>query len=251
MFVPNKPPKKDFFYLSGVIALSFYLFCFLLFAMYLNTPDIKKFDSFTKNTVLELEIMILDNKSTKITKTQEKNTKKSHEVVKKSASRSAKQSNNVKSLFSKVKISSKKVLEKKVNNVAKSTVASRFKSKFEKQKKSSSVSVSKLLDSVKSKSSVMPSTDSKNNNDPYFSKIYELLATRWTPMLIIDGLSAKVLVIISSSGEFDYRFIQHSGNERFDDSLKIFLSDQKNELYPQHDRGSSQKIAVTFTAQKG
>lgn len=251
MFVPNKPVKKDFFYISGAIAFLFYFICFILFAIYVNAPDVKKFDSFTKSTVLELDIMIIDNKSTKTIKTQEKNSVKSHEAVKKSTSRTAKQSNNVKSLFSNVKTKSKTILEKEVNNVSQSNVASRFKSKFEKQKKSSSVSVSKLLDSVKSKSSVAPSTDSKNNNDPYFSKIYELLAKRWHPMLIIDGLSAKVLVMITSSGEFDYRFIQYSGNERFDDALKEFLRSQVSEPYPPHDRGSTQKIAVTFTAQKG
>lgn len=251
MFVVDKPFKKDYFYLSGAIALLFYFFCFLLFALYLNSPEVKKFDSFTKSTVLELDIMIMDNSEVKTVKTQQKASKKSHEVVKKSASRSPKQSNNVKSLFSKVKTTSKTILKKEVNNVSKSVVASRFKSKFEKQKKSSSVSVSKLLDNVKTKSSVIASTDSKNNNDPYFSKIYELLAKRWRPMLIIDGLSAKVLVIISSSGEFDYRFIQYSGNERFDDSLKSFLRDQVDITYPPHERGSSQKIAVTFTAKKG
>ena len=244
--------NKEFFYLSGLFALSFYLLCFILFALYLNTPDVKKFDSFSKNTVLELDIMIIDNsKSNKKNNTKEANKKKSEEIVKKSTSKTSKQSNNVKSLFSNVTTKSQKILKKEVNNVTKSDVSSRFKSKFEKQKKSSAISVSKLLDDVKTKSSVKPSTDSKNNKDAYFSKIYELLAQRWNPMLIIDGLSAKVLVIITNSGEFDYRFMQLSGDERFDDSLKTFLNNQKNKIYPKHNRGSNQQIAVTFTAQKG
>ena len=245
-------PKNDYFYISGVISISFYIFCFGLFMLYLNAPEVKQFDSFTKNTVLELDVMIIDNKvEEKRSKSIVKNTKKSEKVVKKSASRSAKQNNNVQSLFANVKTNTQKVLEKEVNNVQKSEVASRFKSRFEKQRKTSNISVSKLLDTVQSKASVQPSTDSKNNNDPYFSKIYELLASRWQPMLIVDGLSAKVLVIISNSGQFDYRFIQYSGNERFDDSLKTFLQSQRHEIYPKHDRGSNQKIAVTFTAQKG
>ena len=70
-------------------------------------------------------------------------------------------------------------------------------------------------------------------------------------MLIIDGLSAKVLIIISSSGDFDYKFLNYSNDSRFDDSLRTFLENQKYEIYPKHTRGSKQEIAVTFTAQKG
>lgn len=244
--------KSGSFYLSGLIAISFYLFCCFLFVLYLNSPEVKKFDAFTKTTVLELEIMILDTKElSKRNKTDIKDTKKSHETVKKSTSKSAKQTNNVKSLFANVKTKEAKVLDKTVNNVVKSEVASRFKSKFEKQRKSSNVSVSKLLDSVKTKAALMASTDSKNNQDPYFSKIYELLSSRWQPMLIVDGLSAKVIVMISSSGIFDYRFLSYSGDERFDDSLRGFLESQKSEAYPTHDRGSTQEIEVTFGSLKG
>ncbi len=252
MYMHTEALKKDYFYLSGLIAFSFYFVCFLLFAWYLNTPEVKKFDAFTKNTVLELEIMILDTKElSKRNKTDVKDTKKSHEVVKKSTSRSAKQNNNVKSLFANVKTKKAQVLDKEVNNVIKSEVSSRFKSKFEKQRKSSTVSVSKLLDSVKTKAAVMASTDSKNNRDPYFSKIYELLSSRWQPMLIVDGLSAKVIVMISSDGTFNYRFLQFSGDERFDDSLRTFLDTQRSETYPTHDRGSTQEIEVKFGSQKG
>lgn len=246
MFINDNVVKKEYFYLSGAIAVGFYLFCFILFAIYLNAPDVKKFDAFSKNTVLELDIMILDTKEvSQRNKTDIKNTKKSHEVVKKSASRSAKQNNNVKSLFANVKTKANKVLEKEVNNVTKSTVASRFKSKFEKQRKSSDVSVSKLLDTVKTKAKIKPSTDSKYNTDPYFSKIYEILYSRWNPMLILDGLSAKVIVSISKNGTFSYRLMKRSGDDRFDASLKAFLESQRNVKYPVHKR-VSKSIEVIF-----
>ena len=184
-------------------------------------------------------------------RTDQIDTKKSNEIVKKSASVSAKKKANLKSLFAKVKTEAPKIAKKEILNVKKSTVTSRFKSKFEKQQKSKNVTVSKLLDNVKSKSSIKIPTDTKNRNDEYYSKIYELLASRWNPGLIIEGLSAKVLVIISSEGEFNFKFLKNSGNVNFDDSLRVFLQDQKLISYPTHNRGSKQKIAVTFTAEKG
>lgn len=252
MIPNNSAVKKDFFYLSGIIAFSFYAFCFVLFALYLNTPEVKKFDAFKKTTVLELDITLVDNSTPKKrNKAVVKNIKKSEEIVKKSASKTAKQSNNVKSLFSKVKVNSKKVLKKEVTNVTKSAVASRFKSKFEKQRKSSTVSVSKLLDNVKSKATIQPSKDSKNNNDPYFSKIYELLTSRWQPVFIIDGLSAKVIISITSDGTFNYRIRSYSRDERFDTYLKSFLEEQITQTFPSHDRNSTQEIEIIFGIEKG
>ena len=257
MFISLRKSKDDTsnFYLSGVLAFGLYLLFILLFALYVKSQDIKKFDAISKVTVLELDIVIEPKKEEELkpikTKTDQVDTKKSSEIVKKSASVSAKKRSNLKSLFAKVKTTAPKIAEQKVLNVKKSLVSSRFKSKFEKQRKSNNIAVSKLLDSVKSKSSVKVPTDSKHKNDKYYSKIYELLASKWKPMLILDGLSAKVLIIISSSGDFDYKFLRYSENYRFDDSLRAFLEEQKFERYPPHDRGSKQEIAVTFTAQKG
>mgnify|MGYP000332427796 CR=1 FL=1 len=257
MFIELKKTKDDKsnFYLSGVLAFGLYLLFLLLVVLYLKSQDIKKFDAISKITILELDIVIEPKKQEDVkpvkNRTDQIDTKKSNKIVKKSTSTSAKKRSDLKSLFSKVKTQAPKVSKQKILNVKKSTVASRFKSKFEKQQKSKNITVSKLLDSVKSKSSVQIPTDTKNKNDEYYSKIYELLASRWNPMLIIDGLSAKVLVVISSDGEFDYRFLRNSGDTSFDDSLRAFLEEQKAVAYPSHSRGSTQEIAVTFTAEKG
>lgn len=257
MFIYLEKTKNDKnnFYLSGVLAFGLYLLFILLFALYMKSQDVKKFDAISKVTVLELDIIIEpkikeDTKPIK-NKTDQIDTKKSNELVKKSTSISAKKRSNLKSLFSNVKTNAPKVAQKKILNVKKSTVTSRFKSKFEKQQKSKNITISKLLDSVTSKSSVKVPTDSIEKNDEYYSKIYDLLASKWKPMLINEGLSAKVLVIISSDGNFDYKFLSYSNDVRFDESLKNFLESQKFDRYPRHNRGSQQEIAVTFTAQKG
>lgn len=256
MFISLKKPKDDKsnFILSGILAFGLYILFVLLCTLYLKSQDIKKFDAVSKVTVLELDIILepSDKKDVSVVrnKTDDKDTNKSNEVIKKSTSTSVKKRSDLKSLFAKVDTKSEVISKDNVLNIQKSTVTSRFKSKFEKQQKSQNISVSKLLDSVKSKSSVMVPTDSKNSNDKYYSKIYELLASRWNPILILDGLSAKVLVIISSNGDFEYKFLQYSGNSIFDDSLKKFLEKETATLYPKHSRGSKQEIAVTFTAKK-
>lgn len=248
MLLNIKTNNDNSFIISGVLAVSFYLFCFILFLLYISTPKTEKYDAVTKNTVLELDILITkDLKKDLRNKTDSKDTEKAQEIVKKSKSITAKAKTSVKSLFANVKTQSKKVIEKEVLNVKKSEVSSRFKAKFEKQRKTN-VSVSKLLDNVKTKASVMPSSDSNNKNDPYFSKIYELLAQRWTPMRIIDELSAKVLVIITNDGEFDYRFITNSSNQTFNRSLEEFLEEQKLVTYPTHNKGRVTRIEVIFKA---
>ena len=245
MFFFNSISKQN----SLIIALSIYLFIIFLFFLYLKTSDVKKFDAFNKTTTIELSILVDDDSKVINKKAQKIKNKKIDDVVDKSKSKSAKQQNNVKSLFANVKDTNKNVIEDTVNNVVKSEVASRFKAQFEKERKSEKLSVSSLLNNVKSKTSVLPSTESKNSIDPYYSKIYELLAQRWNPMMVGDELFAKVLVIITNSGSFDYKFLKYSGNEVFDKSLTSFLNEQVNITYPEHNKGSQTKIEVIFKSE--
>lgn len=239
------------FYISGIIAISFYVCVLFSFVFYTYNSDVVKFDSFKKNTVLELEVILSDSLSNKVTENKNKNSKLSKEIVKKATSSKITNTADIKSLFSSVKTTSKKVNKKEVLNVKKSLVSSRYKSKFEKQKKSTSLKVSNILNSVQVKKSTVTSSDAKYENDPYYSKIYELLAQRWKPMLIIDELFAKVLVQITADGTFSYRFISNSGNDVFDTSLKTFLTDQTSLLFPTHNKGSKVQIEVIFKSEKG
>ncbi|MGB9801903.1 MAG: energy transducer TonB [Arcobacter sp.] len=246
MFFSNSISKQN----SLLIALLTYFIIIFLFFLYIKTSDVKKFDAFNKTTTIELSIL-LDKDSKIINKESHKEKSKTiDKVVEKSKSISAKQQNSVKSLFANVKDTSENVIENSVNNVVKSEVASRFKAKFEKERKSEKLSVSTLLNNVKSKASVMPSNESKNSIDPYYSKIYELLAKRWNPSLVGDDLFAKVLVIITNDGKFDFRFLKYSGNEFFDKSLTSFLNEQVNITYPEHDKGSEVKIEVIFKSER-
>ncbi|RXJ86564.1 energy transducer TonB [Arcobacter sp. CECT 8985] len=239
--------KDTNFYLSGLLAFFIYIFIFTLVILYIDENDAKIYDSSKKTTVLELEVVLPDQTKNKISK-MKVNKKVKNDVVKKTTSKSSKQKADIKSLFANVKTKEKKVVDKVVNNVKASNNSSRFKSKFEREKRTNGdLNLSKMLDDVKTKKRALAiDTSSKHANDPYFSKIHEILATRWNPLLIENDLEAKVLIIISSTGEFDYKFLKYSTNEKFDTLLKEFLNEQKKLSYPPHNKGRSTSIEVTF-----
>ncbi|RXJ69781.1 hypothetical protein CRV08_03480 [Halarcobacter ebronensis] len=238
--------QKNYFYISGVISTTVYILICLSFLLYINAPKPKKYDS-NKTTVLELELI-----STKADekKSAEKSTSKEEEIVKKSTSASTKKSADFKSLFANVKINAQNIVEEEVNAAKESLDPTRFKSKFQKQKKSDNVSVSKLLDDVKTTTN-MPQTNSTTNGKEheYFSKIKEILWKRWSPRLLDEGLEVKVLVMITNDGIFDYRIMQYSNNQRFDESLKEFLETQKNEQFPTHNINSKVDIIINFKSE--
>ncbi len=242
------------FYISAYIAFGSYFFILFLFLIYLSFNDTKKFDSFSKNTVLELDIVLEEKKKEKkVQKVKQvkvhksrKDSKISKKIVKKSTSVSAKQRSDLKSLFAKVKTKSAIVKKETVSNVKKSSITSRFKSKFEKQSESNNI-LSKLLDSKKMKMTKQNSGDAKNENDPYISKIYDILYQRWQPLLIIDGLSTKVIITIHIGGKFTYRIVQYSGDSSFDNQLILFLDNQSQLSFPSPKK-SKIDIEVIFTA---
>lgn len=242
---------KNFFYISGVISFSFYCLFFLLFILYVKGHDVKKIDAFSKATVLELNFVV-DNKPKEekpVQATVMKNTEKSEEEVKQSASKSLKTSSaDVQSLFAKVSVDAPAKKEV-VTNTEKNVVMSKYKAEVEKQTKSES-SVSKLLESVKQSSSKLTISDNKNESDPYYSKVYEIIASRWNPRVDVDDLSAKVLITIYSDGRFEYTFLKYSGNGAFDDDLQNFLTEQTMVLYPPHDKGNKTSIEITFKSKE-
>lgn len=243
---------KNLFYTSGFISVFLYLLCFLLLVLYLKEQHVKKIDPFNKTTVLQLDIVLTSQNSDekKSSSTAVPIVKQNDEPVKKSASVNKKVENSVQSLFANVKTTAKKIEKKEILNIQESKVSSRFKSKFEKQSRNNNVDVSQLLKSVKESKSSMSFSDSKNQNDPYYSKVYEMIASAWRPRLILNDLSAKVLITIFNDGRFEYRVLGYSGNEIFDRSLDDFLQEQTTVLYPKYEKGTKTTIEVIFKSKE-
>jgi protein TonB len=243
--------NQKYFFTSAVIAFLLYFLSLFSLFYYSKINSVKKIDAISKPTILQLDIILetpkTDEKEVVLNKTI-KNKKIAKKVVKKSTSVSVKKRSNLKSLFAKVKTNVKKVVKKRVSTVKKSSIASRFKSKFEKERKVDKLKLSKLTNNKQARKSKNKNiaTESKNESDPYFSKIYDLLSKRWQPTIFYNDLSAKILVFISSNGIFSYQFVQYSNNIGFDEQLQNFLDDECLRKYPVSPKGKSIKIEILF-----
>ena len=238
--------NKSSFLISGIISFSFYILICVLVIYYVTKAPVKKYTTKTTATVLELDVIVEKSDKKRIEKKEDKKIEKKEEVVEKAASVAAEKKPDLKSLFANVKTKSKTVAKKEVNKVVKSIDPKRFKSKFEKQKKSSNVKLDKLLNDKKTTTNVRSSSKSKSKeSDEYFSLVSALLDA-WVPLIREDNLTATVLVIITPNGGFDYRFTKYSGNNDFDISLKAFLEEQKSIMYPKPKKGKKVQINVDF-----
>ena len=235
------------FLLSGVISISFYLLICIFFIYLINSNSVKTFTSKNKQTVIQLSMITTKSDKKRVEKkTDIKEKPKTKEVVKKETSISKKKSPDLKSLFGNVKTNVTKKAQKEVNNVSKSSDPKRYKSKFEKQNKSSNVKVDSLLEDKITTTNITSKTFSKNNeSDEYFSLVNDKLAS-WNPYIAFNYLEATVLVTIENNGKFDYEFINYSQNLKFDESLKAFLEEQKSIMYPKPKNANTVKIRVKF-----
>lgn len=243
--------NNRYFYISGLSALVLYFVCFLLLFIVVKENKVKKYTSTSKVTVLELDVLLEEEKKEfkeNSVKAIEKNTVKSSDVVKKSTSTSVKKRSSVKNLFSKVKTKSKNVSKENILNIKESLNNSRFKAKFEKKRKENLVVNDKLLDSKSNRKTVALPNDILKENDEYYAKVNEFIYKRWNPLVFSNNLSARVLVFITKNGSFTYRILNYSGNEKFDNSLKDFLESQIYVRYPAHKKGSKTTIEITFKA---
>jgi len=243
--------KKQELIYSAIGAISIYIILILSFLVYVKTNEVKKINASIKKTVLQLDVILPSNEPIK-----EKNTIKhvvknrdiAKKIVKKTTSTSIKQRSNLKSLFANVNTDIKKTTKKKVSNIKSSSISSRFKSKYEKEKKTKNIVLPKLTENkqMKTNSKNIAMDKSKDSQDPYYSKIYQILSTRWTPTIFSDDLKAKVNIIIFNNGKFSFKFIQYSGNFGFDNQLKSFLSNETLKKYPISPKNKTVNIEITF-----
>jgi len=242
--------KQELIY-SAVASISIYIIFVLSFLVYVKTSEVQKINASVKATVLQLDVILESNpeKKEKITiKSAVENRDIAKKVVKKTTSVSVKQRSNLKSLFANVKTDIKKVSKDKVLNVKNSSISSRFKSKFEKEKKTENIVLSKLTEKSESKinNKNVTMNKEKDSQDPYYTEIYQILSTRWNPTIFANDLKAKVNIIIFNNGKFSFKFIQYSGNDGFDDQLKEFLNNETQKSYPISPKKKTVNIEILF-----
>ncbi|BFU77251.1 hypothetical protein ALC152_04660 [Arcobacter sp. 15-2] len=241
--------KQELIY-SAIAALAIYIILILSFLVYLKTNEVKKINATVKNTVLQLDVILDVAPSKEKIKIQsnQKNTKIAKKVVKKTTSSSIKKRTNLKSLFANVKTNVKSTSKDKVLNVKNSSISSRFKSKFEKERKTKKLVLSKLTENkvTKTANNTVTMEKSSENQDPYYSKIYQILSNRWQPTIFQNDLKVKVNIIIFNNGKFSYKFIQYSGNMGFDNQITEFLNNETLKKYPISPKNKTVNIEITF-----
>jgi periplasmic protein TonB len=243
--------NKNFIF-SAIIAFSLYFSLLFFFFYYAKSNNLKKINSIAKATVLQLDIVLETPKDIKKKVLIQENTKSSkisQKVVKKSTSTSSKQRSNLKSLFANVKTNVKKVSKEKINNIKKSTISSRFKSKFEKERKIEKLKVSKLSNNKQNSQNKKVATDSKNKVSEFASLLNDELTTLWNRFFLSNRLSdldSIVLIKIKPDGTFDYTFLKYSGNLEFDNRLKEFLQIQSVKLRPNNPNSDIYTIKTIF-----
>jgi len=249
--------KKYNIFISAIIAISIYIFLILLFILYIKSSNVKKFESISKNTILELDL-IIDKKINK-TKTINKTPKissikiKSKKIIKKSTAISAKKKTNLKSLFARVSTKAIAIKNKNVLNIRSNKISSRFKSKYQREKSRKRLSNLKLLDIDKKinykKTNIQ---NNKGNYDAYYSKISNIILSRWYnyPLFKQKDYLLIAEITINSKGIFSYYITTYSGNIIVDQEVTKFLNNEILHSYPIAPDGKTKKIRINFKPEK-
>lgn len=236
------------FIVSGIVAFTIYIGLCVSVILYIMSPTAKTYIIKPTSTTIALD-MIVEKSDTKMVEKKVDKIIDKEEVIEKSTSASNEKRPDLKSLFANVKETAQKVVKEEVNNVEKSIDPKRFKSKFEKEKKSTNIKIDRLLEDEKTTTNSVNTNSTKGEeSDDYFSRVSDLLSA-WVPSSREDGLKAVVLVMIDSNGKFDYRFVKSSGNEIFDSSLRAFLEQQLYVVYPKPTKNKAVKINVDFKSE--
>ena len=245
--------KTSSFILTGILSFSFYILICILFLNYISKANVKTYDFKPKPVVLELDVIVIKSDKKRIEKKEDK--KRTKEVVKKivkSASKTNEAKPDLKSLFANVKTKVRKVTPKKINKIKKSIDPKRFKSKFEKEKKSSNIEIDRILNDKKTTTNIDILNKIKKNNketNEYYNKVTSLLYQWIPPTVTRKDLISNVLILIDSKGNFDYRMIDLSNDVSFDNSLKDFLDKQKSIIYPIPEKMNNVEVEVKFASE--
>jgi len=144
---------KKFYFTSLIISIILYLLLITIVVYYIISNKIKKYDAATKETTIELNLISFTDKTipTDIAQTKIKKSIKDEKtsIVKQSTSKSITKTSTMKSLFAKTKIDAANISKDNILNIRSSSINSRFKSKFEKEKKIDNITNSANLNNIK------------------------------------------------------------------------------------------------------
>ena len=244
--------NRSNFLFGGFIAITSYLIIVLAFFINIQERKATKYKTQNTQTILEINIVSVAKEEQKTVQSKVEKPKPVKTIVKKTVSKSAKKTTDLKSLFAKVSTKSSKIVKQQTHKTKTSTTQSRFKSKYEREKKVDNVKLSKLSqfkdESKSNKSKKMTQSNDDGKFDQYYSKINNLILTKWYnyPLLTDSKYKVEVNITIDKQGKFSYHVVLLSGISNVDNSVKTFLENQRLELYPISPDGKTKTIRINF-----
>ncbi len=249
--------NKKLFLVSGAVSIAIYIVVILaVLAYFLKTQEtLKKFTIKQKSVEVSLVEApklkkIHKEKKNNIKKSEKPAKKRKQKIKKKVGSYTPKEEVDIAKLFSSVKTpnKSKKKIEKTTKKSA--TPPSRFRGQSIRKTESAQEILKKM--NIKDVSRVLAKSNIEAVNgedDPYLSKIYEILYKYWLPSQESAGNRAKVRIKIDSKGNFDYNVLFFSSSKTFNKELVEYLEYLKTKKFPPPKEGRKE-ITVYFEAKE-
>lgn len=227
------------FIFSGLSSITLYAGLLFIIFMNLLKTDSSKLYSAEKATVFEVSITQREVEDVAPPKPVEQEVKKQEEIVEKIGGNTMQEVTDINSLFDEVEENIIKENSKEVNSVKKTVVST----KLGKLKTRESNDAQNLLSSLKATENRVYVETNDGEVDEYFSKVHEIIASRWNPQDGEEGLSTKIVLNIDKYGKLTaYEILDKSGNTSFDKRFVNFLESLKKISFGLNDKDSTIKF---------
>ena len=241
--------EKNSFIISGILAISLYLFLITLLIWYFSIDKKTKPKHFVKKNIHSISVSLKSiPKAHKIIKKRH-NKHKKIDKVKKNIKKKRKKI--IKKKKVKKKIIKKKIIKKKVI-IKKSTIKRKKSRDKNSTKKHIKHSAKSLFDKIKVKNKKSKDTQKKIDKDngiknAYFASIEEKLKD-WPTQSNYAGERAVVWMKIETSGDFIFKIKSASANIEFNEGLKNYLKQLQRIGLGRHKGGRAYTINIEFIA---
>ena len=238
--------KNSYFYISGFISLSLFIFFLVLFVLLVASPNNIQNFAMKKDNYISVSIDIPDIKQT----SSEKNIKQP--VIESTQTPKKSEDVNVDDLFSDVWTKSVKKSKQKPKKVD----TRRFielQKKIRKSKNKEVESLSKKVKSIENKKLDIENTSTSTalEVNEYLAKIQAIVYDNFYPPQNSHGNSVKAVIVLSSIGKVDdFRIFTYSSNTELNRECDKIKERLMSVVFPQHPDNVSGAYKITLTSKE-
>jgi protein TonB len=248
--------KSDkYFYLSGLLSFSLFLFFLGLFVtIVLSQEKLKQF-ALKKDNYISVSINTPHVTSKPVKKSAKPEEKKPPIEIKKEEPKPIETpiikpqvvNKNISDLFASVK--TQKIAHKQENKpVIDKKLLSKLANKSEKKVVTSSSVASSMLKKIEISSQSASTSPDVNE---FLAKIQAIIYDNFYPPMNSEGYSAVISIELDSFGKMtDYRVITYSGNDMFNKEVDMLKRRLESLTFAKHPEGKSEKLKIILTSQE-